>query len=337
MEFEEEQNTGAPLIEAEATVPTHYPLLSASDKEFLLELDRQPAIGELSVAKERERMRAGQSSPFESNDVVMTEFATSACPVRLIRPGTAPPSSPVFFLIHGGGWVLGDFETHGKLACEIAIRTSSVVAFIDYPRAPEHRFPNPLESCFTAMYEVLAAAQTLGIDPEYFALGGDSAGGNLAIALMLLAIKRKQPSPKRLVLLYPALDPSGASHSYQEFAQNPNLSQSTMHWFWQAYRSEHIEADDPRFSPLLTDSETLARFPPTLIITCEYDILRDEGEEFAARLIQAGVNMTAVRWLGTLHSFVVTERLAASPSAQMCIDFLAKYIQRGFEPFSQQH
>jgi acetyl esterase len=238
----------------------------------------------------------------------------------------------VFFL-HGGGWVLGDLRTHMKFICELAIRSRSVVAFIDYPRAPEHPFPLPLEACITALTEVLESAESLQLDRTRFAIGGDSSGGNLTAALIFSLIERKLPLPARQILLYPVTNHDWTTPSYKEFRSNPNLSQATMEWFWNNYLAEKSLGADPRVSPLQAANEIFAQFPPTLLITCEYDVLRDEGEQFAAHLIRAGVDVTALRWLGALHGFLVTESLSASTSAQTCIDAIAQYLRRAFELF----
>lgn len=307
-----------------------YARLSPSDRSFLEQLDDNPLLGTLSVEEERARMLAGQSASVDEYPVEVQEIRTSACPVHLIRPAGVGTPSPVLFYLHGGGWVLGDLRTHTKLVCELAVRSQSVVAFIDYPRAPEHKFPAPLEACRTALNEVLQEAESLKLDGSRFAIGGDSSGGNLTAALILEAVERKLPVPVRQILLYPATDHDWKTASYKEFWNNPNLSQFTMKWFWDHYLPQQTLSSDPRVSPLMAGDDILSQFPPTLVITCEYDVLRDEGERFAARLTAAGVDVTATRWLGSLHGFLVTELLAASTSAQTCIDAIAQYLRKGF-------
>lgn len=320
---------GNGLFAKQVEVP--YSRLSQPDRHFLEELGDFPLLGTLSIEDERERMRAGQAAVIADYPVESEEFRTSACPVHLIRPLEAEHPAPILFFLHGGGWVLGDLRTHLQLVCELAVLTQSVVAFVEYPRAPEHPFPAPLEACITALYEVLQAAEALDLDGSRFAIAGDSSGGNLTAALILSAIERKFPLPVRQVLLYPVTDRDGTTASYREFRSNPNLSQFTMKWFWENYLPERALGTNPHASPLQAGSDLLSHFPPTLLITCEYDVLRDEGEHLAARLIAAGIDVTAVRWLGALHGFLVTESLASSASAQTCLDMIARYIRRGFE------
>jgi acetyl esterase len=314
----------------ESEMATQYPRLSGSDLRFLDQLLDLPPLGTLPVEDERSRMRDGQTTTLAEFPVEVQEYQTSACMVHLIKPLMAQSPMPITFYLHGGGWVLGDLQTHTKLVCELAVRSQSAVVFVDYPRAPEHRFPAPLEACVTALTEVLQCAESLGLDRNRFAVMGDSSGGNLAAALICSAIERNLPLPTMQVLLYPATDYSSATRSYSEFRENPNLSPLSMQWFWDHYVSEASSSSDPLVSPLRAHEDVLSKFPPTLIITCEYDILRDEGELFAARLIRAGVAVTAVRWLGSLHGFLVTESLAASASAQTCIDVIAGYLKRGY-------
>jgi acetyl esterase/lipase len=307
-----------------------YSRLSSSDRFFLQHLEQLPQLGALSVEEERVRMRAGQVGT-AGYPVTFEHHQTTACLVHLIRPIEVSTPAPVMFFLHGGGWMLGDLDTHMKLVCALAVHAQCVVAFIDYPRAPEHMFPDPLEASITAFYEVLESSEALGLDKNKFAIGGDSAGGNLAAALILSAIERKFSIPMQQILLYPVTDHDTTTPSYHEFRDNPNLSQATMKWFWNHYLPEKPPSNDPRISPLYAADEILAQFPPTLLVTCEYDVLRDEGESFAARLIRAGVDVTAVRWLGSLHGFMVNDALSSSTSAQSCIAMVGQYIKHGFK------
>lgn len=315
------------VVEKQPPAPVSYARLSRSDRRFLDEIGSLPLIGKLSVEEERARMQAGQTTSMGDYPVEVEEYCSSACPVYLVRPRGVPGQSPVLFFLHGGGWVLGDLRTHSRIVCDLAVRTGTVVAFIDYPRAPENPFPAPLEACMRASSEVLEAAEFLRLERRRFAIGGDSSGGHLAAAFTLSAIERGLRLPSCQILLYPAADHSFSTPSYQEFGLNPNLSQFTMQWFWDNYLSDRSLNDDPRVSPVVAADDLLSRFPPTMIVTCEYDVLRDEGEQLAARLIAAGVETTAVRWLGTLHGFMVTEPLAASASAQACLGMVAQYIR----------
>jgi acetyl esterase len=309
---------------------TDYARLSVKDVSYLEQLKLDPMLGFLPVEQERERMRRGQTASVLDFPVRMHTFQTSACPVYIITPLNLPPAVPVTFYLHGGGWVLGDLATHTRLVCELALKSKAAIAFIDYPRAPEHRFPAALEACRTAVTEVLEHADSVGLDALRFGFAGDSSGGNLSAALILSMHQNNLPAPACQVLLYPAVDHSHATASYKEFEHNPNLSLITMKWFWENYLSDTAAGADPLASPLRAPAAALAAFPRTLLITCEYDVLRDEGERFAAHLIQAGVDVTAIRWLGALHGFLVTEPLIESSGAKLCIAMIARYLRDAY-------
>lgn len=312
----------------QSKIDTAYSRLSIADRQFLEQLQDAPLLGSLSVAQERERMRNGQLHRLEDFPVRVEEYATSACAVHIIRPLTVDGSLPITFYLHGGGWVLGDLQTHGKLVCELALRSQRAVAFVEFPRAPEHPFPASARACAEAIVETLAAADSLGLNAERFLLAGDSSGANLIMAVVQMMREKQMPQPGGLVLLYPVADCAMNTASYREFGNNRNLSIQTMQWFWNHYLPEQDRRSDVLASPLRAGVETFAGLPPTLIITCEYDVLRDEGEELAAALISAGVSVTAVRWLGALHGFLVTEALAASPMAENCIEFIAQFCRK---------
>ena len=308
-----------------------YSRLSSSDRSFLQLLKTLPLLGTLSIAEERIRMREGQTTAASEYSVTVEQHQTTSCTVQLIRPLNLAAPAPILFYLHGGGWVLGSIETHRRLVCELVLKGHCVIAFVDYPCAPEHVFPASLEASITAITEILNAAETLGLDSARFIIGGDSAGGNLAAAVILECTKRKLPLPARQILLWPVTNHSDRTCSYRQFEGNPNLSRAAMQWFWSHYLPDTSISADPRISPLQAEEASLAQFPPTLLVTCEYDILRDEGEAFAARLLHAGVDVTAVRWLGSLHGFLVNEALCSSESARTCIEMVAQYIRRGFE------
>lgn len=314
-------------MKAEKSPP--YSRLSADDRRFLDQLKDVPPLGALSIQQERNRMRQGQSSAYEDSLVTIEEFATTACPVHIIRP-LAPGNTalPIIFYLHGGGWALGDLQTHMQLVCKLADKSHCAVVFIDYPRAPEHPFPAPLQACADAIADILSASGALFLNSERFLLVGDSSGGNLVMGVAQVLGKADLNSSAGLVLLYPVTDHIMDTPSHREFEDNPNLSRHAMEWFWDHYMPDQSMRSNSIASPLRASFKAFAGLPPVLIITCEYDILRDEGEQLAALLTGAGVNVTAVRWLGALHGFLVTEQLSASTSARNCVDFVAQYCKK---------
>lgn len=313
--------------DADVASAPEYARLAQRERDYLRALRNAPPLGSLTVAEERIRMRRGQSARFEDYPVDVISVASVACTVYVIRPCEARGVLPITFYYHGGGWVLGGLETHTMLLCQLALRSGRAIAFLDYPCAPETRFPNLLSVCFDAIQDTLRAAAGLGLSADDFLLAGDSSGGNLALASVLAWGDHGYAAPSGLVLLYPVTDHVMDSASSAEFAKDPNLSKEAMMWFWDHYLPDASLRGDALASPLRASAERFRCFPPTLVVTCEYDVLRDQGEELVAKLVQTGVEVTAVRWMGSLHGFLVTETLLSAPSAQRCVDFIAQYCR----------
>lgn len=223
--------------------------------------------------------------------------------LRVYSDHAEPDSSlPLVMYFHGGGWVLGDIETHDALCRCLAKQTGFVVASVDYGLAPENKFPGPLDDCCAATRYVVDHAAELGVDPERIAVVGDSAGGNLAAATVLKFRGDQGPAIKMQVLIYPVIDSSCDTPSYQEFSEGFGLSRVEMKWFWEQYLNEVSEGADPLAS--VSRANDLAGLPATHIVTAEYDVLRDEGERYGAQLAEAGVPVTVKRYDGMLHGFV---------------------------------
>ncbi len=227
--------------------------------------------------------------------------------MRLYRPLVEPPADegplPVLVYFHGGGWMLGSIETHAAICCALANRGGCVVASVGYRLAPEHKFPAPLEDCFAATEWLVEHAAELDLDLSRLAVGGDSAGGNLATALALTIRDRGGPRLAFQLLLYPVTDYyQPGTLSYQENADGYYLTRDTMIYFWQAYLGDENDVNNPYAAPLR--AAHLESLPPALIITAEYDPLRDEGEAYATRLEAAGVPVTLTRYEGMIHGFM---------------------------------
>jgi acetyl esterase len=223
-------------------------------------------------------------------------------PVRVYRPagaGSAPLPALVYF--HGGGFVLCNLDSHDGACRGLANAAGCAVVSVDYRLAPEHRFPAAPEDCYAATRFVAENAAALGLDPRRLAIGGDSAGGNLTAVVALMARDRGGPPLRFQLLIYPVTDCNFETRSYRENAEGYFLTAKQMRWFWEHYLSEPGEAALPYASPLR--AEKLGGLPPALVITAEYDPLRDEGEAWAARLREAGVPVTLSRYDGMIHGF----------------------------------
>ncbi len=220
--------------------------------------------------------------------------------VRLYSDSDSGSPVPAVMYFHGGGWVLGNLQTHDALCRRLAKHSGCLIVAVDYSLAPEHRFPHALDDCFRATSFVANQAERLGAIPGKLAVMGDSAGGNLAAAVCLQSRDEGGPSIDLQVLIYPVIKPDFESHSYQQFAEGHGLTRTSMQWFWQQYLGDQTVS--VLAAPSTADS--LAGLPACHVITAEYDVLRDEGEAFAAQLKRAGVPTTLRRYDGNLHGFI---------------------------------
>jgi len=230
-------------------------------------------------------------------------------PLRVYRPAGVPASTPLAVLVffHGGGWVIGDLEMHDVLCRQLTAGSGVSVVSVDYRLAPEHKFPAAVDDAWAATRWVVAHAGELGADASRLAVGGDSAGGNLAAVVALLARDKGAPAIAVQVLIYPVTDLVGETRSYRDFAEGYLLTREGMRWFIAHYLTAEAEAADWRASPLRAQS--LAGLPPALIVTAGFDPLRDEGEAYAERLRDAGVRVDSVCYGGMIHGFVPMGRL----------------------------
>ncbi|MBN9286541.1 MAG: lipase [Gammaproteobacteria bacterium 39-13] len=253
-------------------------------------------------------------------------------PIHIIRPKDNHDELPVVMYFHGGGWILGDFGTHERLLSEIANGAKVAVVYVDYSRSPEAKFPVPLEQAYAATKWIAENGKSLKLDTSRLAVAGDSVGGNMATAVALLAKEHKGPKIDFQLLFYPVTDAAMDTASYKEFAEGPWLTRKAMEWFWDAYAPNKSDRKKITVSPLQASIKELSGLPPALIITDENDVLRDEGEAYGRKLSQAGVKVTAVRYLGTIHDFVMLNAIAKTPAARAAIeqanDALKKNLQK---------
>jgi len=261
---------------------------------------------ELSVEEARAAIATLSAAAGEGEAVARVENRTvpgprGEIPVRVYTP-EGPAPFPVLVYFHGGGWVIGNLETHDGVCRHLANAAGAVVVSVDYRLAPEHPFPASGEDAYAVTRWVAANAAVIGGDATRIAVGGDSAGGNLAAVVSLMARDRGGPPLVFQLLVYPVTDaPSANTASYRENAEGYFLTAKMMHWFWNHYCGKNPDLSDPYLCPLR--AKDLKRLPPALVVTAEFDPLRDEGEAYAARLREAGVAATAKRYPGMIHGF----------------------------------
>lgn len=230
-------------------------------------------------------------------------------PVRLYRPAAAPADAalPALVYAHGGGWVFGNLDSHDVLCAQLALEAGIAVFHVDYRLAPEARFPGAFDDVVAALKWVAAHGASLGIDPTRLAIGGDSAGGNLAAAVSIWARDHGGPKLLMQLLAYPVTDAVARAESYRHFEDGYGLNAATMEWFFDHYTPERASRGDWRVSPLRAAS--LAGLPPALVVTAGYDPLRDEGRAYAWRLQQEGTQADLVEFGGMLHGFLSSPML----------------------------
>jgi acetyl esterase len=240
--------------------------------------------------------------------------------LHVIRPKNAEKQLPVVMYFHGGGWVLGDFKTHERLIRELSNAANAAIIFVDYSLAPEAKYPTQINQAYAATNWIAENGKSLNLDTTKIAVAGDSVGGNMAIAVTLMAKEKKTPKIDFQLLFYPVTDAKFETESYKIFENGPWLTKKAMQWFWDSYLPNKEDAKKITASPLQASIKDLEGLPPALIITDQNDVLRDEGEAYANKLIQAGVPVTATRYLGTLHDFVMLNALSKTPAARAAID-----------------
>jgi acetyl esterase len=252
-----------------------------------------------------------------------------AIALRLYRGGITPSDDtlPALVFFHGGGWVIGDLNTHDSLCRHLANAARCIVVAVDYRLAPEHKFPAAVEDCFAATSWIAQEAATLGIDLERLAVGGDSAGGNLAAVVSLIARDRGEPKLCRQVLLYPTADCGMTHASHDRFAEGYLLTRPTMKWFYEQYLRGPADVDDWRASPLR--AADLSGVAPALVLTAGNDVLCDEGEAYARRLKEAGVPVQLRHFPDQIHGFLTMGKIVRA--AQPALDDIAAALRAAWD------
>ncbi|MEU8225254.1 alpha/beta hydrolase [Kribbella sp. NPDC048915] len=283
-----------------------------------------PYFYEMTPDQARKVLDTVQSEPIELPEVeekwVVVAAEVGDVRVRIVRPlGTAGPL-PVILYLHGGGWVLGNAGTHDRLVRDLATGVGAAVAFVEYDRSPEARYPVAIEQAYATARWITAYGVDEGLDPARLAVAGDSVGGNMAAAVVLMAKQRGDVAFCHQSLYYPVTDAGQDTDSYREFADGPFLLAKSMAWFWDAYLPDRARRDEITASPLRASLDDLAGLPDAFLVVDENDVLRDEGEAYGRRLVEAGVRTTTVRYNATIHDFMMLNPLRSSAAATAAIE-----------------
>jgi len=311
------------------------PQLDPAVRMFLARLQSEPDVSEGSVEEARAALSQAQAGriarlPVDMEDRTVLVGPRGNTAVRIVRPRGATALLPVVMYFHGGGWVTGDKETHDRLIREIAVGAEAAVVFVEYSRAPEARWPVAIEEAYAVTKWIFETGKMINVDPQRIAVAGDSAGGNIAAAVTLLAKERGGPQIRLQVLFYPVMVAKFDTKSYDDFAEGHSLTREAMMWFWDHYAQNTATRDKSTASPLRASLEELQGLPPAVVITAECDVLRDEGEAYAARLKEAGVPVSITRYPGMIHDFVMLNALSGTTAAHEALEQSNEALRRAF-------
>ncbi|MFE5942858.1 alpha/beta hydrolase [Streptomyces sp. NPDC056480] len=304
--------------------PCVAPVLEPQAAAFAQATGTPPFLFQLPPAEGRKAVEDVQSGDVElpavdEEWVTVPGGPTGEVRARIVRPAGARGDLPVIVYVHGAGWVFGSAHTHDRLVRELAVGTGAAVVFPAYDLSPEHRYPVAVEQVWTVARWVVTDGAGHGLDATRIAVAGDSVGGNMSTVLTLLAKERGGLTLAHQVLFYPVTDAGFDTDSYHRFAEGYFLRRDGMQWFWDQYTTDESQRAEITASPLRASVEQLTGLPPALVITAEADVLRDEGEAYAAKLRQAGVAVTAVRVQGVIHDFVLLNALRDTRGAEVAI------------------
>ena len=308
----------APLCAADVGTATG-PRLDPSTRAFVDALAARglPPLYTLPAADARNALKHLQQAyapasaiPADIQDEVLPVGPHGSVPIRIVRPQGAAATLPVVMYFHGGGWILGDETTHDRLIRALANFAEAAVVFVKYTPSPEAQYPVPLQEAYAATRYIAENGAHYGLDGTHLAVAGDSVGGNMATLVAILAKQRGGPTIRLQALAYPVTDACFDDASYQQFAEGPWLTRKTMQWFFDAYAPDAATRELPSISPLRASLTDLSGLPPALVITGENDVLRDQGEAYAHRLMDAGVYVQSARYLGAIHDFLMLNALA---------------------------
>lgn len=309
------------------------PVLEPAARAFAEATAQPPYLFQIPPGEGRKAVDEVQSGPIDllavdEEWVTIPGGPTGEVRARIVKPAGSTGDLPVIIYIHGAGWVFGNAHTHDRLVRELAVGAGAAVVFPEYDLSPEHRYPVAIEQNWTVAQWIVAAGAAKNLDATRIAVAGDSVGGNMSAALTLMAKQRGGLPLRQQVLFYPVTDASFDTGSYHQFAEGYFLRRDGMQWFWDQYTTEEAQRAEITASPVRATTEQLTGLPPALVITGEADVLRDEGEAYANKLRAAGVPVTAVRYQGIIHDFVMLNALRETNAAASAIELAISTLRR---------
>jgi acetyl esterase len=294
---------------------------------------KPPYLWDMTPANARKVLDDAQAAPITKLPVD-EEWITVPSPmgdvrVRIIKPQGATGMLPVIVYMHGGGWILGNAATHDRLVRELAVGAHAALAFVEYPNAPEAQYPTQIEQGYATAQWITRNGASKGLDASRMAVAGESVGGNMTAALALMAKERGDVSFVQQSMYYPVTDAAMNTASYEQFASGYYLARREMEWFWDAYTTDPAQRAEITASPNRASAEQVAGLPPAFLCVDEADVLRDEGEAYAAKLRAAGVPVTTVRYDGTIHDFMLLNALTDTRATRASIGQATSFLRAG--------
>ncbi len=332
--------TGAGVLQSAFAAPNvaDDPHLDPQVRSFLVQIDKDSSpFWELPQPKPQEVLSGLQSqTPVDVSGVTTTKKTITqdghTVELHIMKPDHVVGKPGVLLFIHGGVWIVGNFENHQRLLRDLVVGSGAIGVFVEYTPLPNAKFPTQPEECYAALKWVAAHADEIGADGNRIAVAGNSVGGNMTAALTLMSKDRKGPKISYQVLFIPATDASVDTDSYHAYGTDRFLARAFMKYGWDLYAPEEKTRNNPYVSPLRASTKELEGLPPALVITAENDPLRDEGEAYARKLKDAGVSVAAVRYNGTIHDFVLLNALRHVPSTEDAIEQASQGIRRHLNP-----
>ena len=303
------------VVDATSKPPFLYDIGPAAARQFLNDLQAQP-VDKLPIDEEW----------------VTVPAAVGDVRVRIIRPQGSTGMLPVIIYMHGGGWILGNAGTHDRLVRELAVGANAALLFVEYPNSPEARYPVAIEQGYATAQWVVRDGASKNLDASRMAVAGESVGGDMTAALALMAKDRGDVTFIQASMYYPVTDAAMNTASYEQFTSGWYLSRKAMEWFWDAYAPDPQQRLEIYASPNQATIEQLIGLPPTLLMVDEADVLRDEGESYAAKLRSAGVEVTTVRYPGVVHDFMLLNAMSQAHATRAAIAQATAFLRAAFEP-----
>ncbi|MEX3856449.1 alpha/beta hydrolase [Paraburkholderia sp. BR10923] len=329
---------GAALLSSQASAqlapnPATDPHIDPQVRQFLAEINKDSSpFWTLPQPQPQDILTKIQNqTPVDMSGVTTTEQTINedgrSVKIYIMKPDHVEGKPGVLLFIHGGVWIVGNFENHKRLLRDLVVGSGQVGVFVEYTPLPTARFPTQLDESYAALEWVSQHAADFGADGSRIAIAGNSVGGDMTAALTLMAKDRNGPKVSFQVLMIPATNASVNTHSYEKYATGRFLARDFMKYGWDLYAPDAKTRENPYVSPLRATAQELTGLPPALVITAENDPLRDDGEAYARRLKESGVSVTAVRYNGTIHDFVFLNALRNVPSTQAALQQISEEIR----------